>query len=71
MDFHIRQYGRTELAQLYSPDIAPMSAWKRMKSWIAVHPTLLSSLRATGYNGHQRNFTPQQVRLIVDALGEP
>ena len=71
MGFQIREYGRAELAQAYSPNIAPMSAWKRLKTWIGRFPGLEERLRQVGYDGNQRNFTPQQVQAIVDALGEP
>ena len=71
MNFKIRPYGRTELAQLYSPDIAPESAWKKFKRWINHHPTLSAQLRESGYNDRQRTFTPLQVTIIIEALGEP
>lgn len=29
--FVIKEYGRSELASLYSPDIEPMSAWKKVQ----------------------------------------
>ncbi len=71
-DFEIRQYGRTELAQIYSPDITPAAAWRKLNGWIAYHPTLPDRLRGMGYTpGHQRIFTPAQVAAIVEALGEP
>jgi len=71
-EFRIREYGRTELAQLYAPDITPKSAWKKLKGWIDYHPELPGRLARLGYRGdRQRVFTPAQVRAIVDALGEP
>ena len=70
-NFKVREYGRMELAQLYCPDIAPESAWKKLKKWIDLNPGLADRLRAVGYDSHTRSFTPAQVRLIVDALGEP
>lgn len=69
--FKLREYGRMELAQAYCPDIAPESAWKKLRSWIELSPGLAERLRALGYDGHTRSFTPAQVRLIVDAIGEP
>lgn len=69
--FHLREYGRAELAALYCPNIAPVSAWRKLKKWIDRHPELPDRLAATGYNNHARGFTPAQVQLIVDALGEP
>jgi len=71
IQFTIRQYGRTELAQLYCPDIQPESAWVKLKLWISQHPGLNGHLHALGYDGRSRSFTPAQVRAITDALGEP
>lgn len=71
-EFRIREYGRTELAQIYAPDITPRSAWKKLKGWIGYHPELPWRLAQLGYRAErQRTFTPAQVRAIVDALGEP
>mgnify|MGYP002624651195 CR=1 FL=1 len=70
--FMIRQYGRTELAQRYSPGITPEAAWKKLRLWINYHPLLPRTLRGLGYEeGRQRVFTPAQVRAIVEAIGEP
>lgn len=69
--FTIREYGRTELAQLYSPSIQPESAWVKLKLWIRLHPGLPERLSALGYDGRTRSFTPAQVQAITDALGEP
>ena len=72
MEFEIRQYGRTELAQVYLPDITPAAAWKKLKAWIDYHPTLGVSLEGLGYQpGRQRIVTPAQVDVIVRALGVP
>ena len=71
-DFKIREYGRTELAQMYSPDITPESAWRKLKEWFIFYPGLTDDLIRLGYRpGKQRIFTPAQVRLIIDAIGEP
>lgn len=71
MEFKIREYGRTELAQAYCPDIAPESAWKKFKRWLDHYPGLNGQLRQMGYSPHSRSFTPGQVRLIVECLGAP
>lgn len=70
-DFEVRQYGRTELAQLYSPNITPEAAWKKLKLWIDHFPGLNQQLRTLGYRKRQRIFTPAQVRAIAEAIGEP
>ena len=70
-NFKLQQYGRMELAQLYCPDIAPESAWKKLKLWISLSPGLVERLMSLGYDSHTRSFTPAQVRAITEALGEP
>ena len=69
--FEIREYGRSELASLYSPNIEPLSAWREFKRWMAKSPHLMENLEAFGYDQRQHIFTPLQVRLIINALGEP
>ena len=51
----IREYGRTELAQVYSPDITPEAAWRKLRNWIALFPGLTDRLSDVGY-------TPSSVR---------
>ena len=59
-EFTIRAYGRMELAQLYSPELTDIAAYRKMKKWIERCPGL-----------QHRSYTPLEVRVIVDALGEP
>ena len=70
-EFVIRAYGRSELALLYSPDISAMAAYKRLCRWIEHYPGLKEQLARAGHTAHSRQYTPMQVRLIVEALGEP
>lgn len=67
----IRCYGKGELSCMYNPDISASAARKRFSHWMHHHPTLMQNLFDTGYDEKQRTFTPKQVRLIFDALGEP
>ena len=69
--FKIRTYGRTELAQLYCPGLCPHAAFRKLNQWIDFHPTLRGSLHALVTSDKTRTYTPAQVRLIVEALGEP
>lgn len=72
MEFKIRQYGRTELAQIYFPDIASESAWKKLRRYMEHHPSLMGDLCMAGYDAaQQRFFTPLQVKIIADAIGAP
>ena len=69
--FRLRAYGRTELAQAYNPHLSPGAAWQKLSLWINLYPSLSEQLSAIGYSPHQRVFTPRQVAMIVEALGEP
>lgn len=71
LPFIIREYGRQELASLYCPALKPDSAWKKLSQWMDLYPGLKERLRECGYDGHKRSFTPLQVSVIVEAMGEP
>ena len=68
-NFVIRAYGRTELAQCYFPSLSPQSAYRKLQSWIDYHPTLRDRLEST--STCSRVYMPVQVRMIVEAIGEP
>lgn len=67
----IRTYGKGELAQLYCPHITTAAARKKLNLWINLYPNLMDALQQAGYSNATRSYTPAQVKLIVDALGEP
>ena len=69
--FKIRTYGRTELAQLYCPGLCPQAAFRKLYQWIDFHRTLRSELHALVPSDKVRTYTPAQVQLIYNALGEP
>ena len=69
--FVIRAYGRTELAQCYFPNLSPQSAYRKLDSWFDYHPTLRDRLRSASTNPHSLVYMPVQLRMIVEALGEP
>lgn len=69
--FRIKSYGRTELAQLYNPEVAAETAWRRLRAWIRKSPGMIEHLMQAGYKRGQRTFTPKQVQIIVDGVGEP
>lgn len=70
-NFKIRTYGRTELAQMYCPELTPNAAWKKLKRWIKECKGLTERLWELGYNPKHRSFTPAQVKAIIDYLDEP
>ena len=67
-EFKIRAYGRMELAQLYSPQLTDIAAYRKMKKWIRLCPGLLQRLYDLGYQPNCRSFTPLEVRVIIDAV---
>lgn len=67
----LRFYGRTELARLYSPFTTDRTAWRRLQALIATTPGLSDALAQEGYRPNQRTFTPRQVALLFQTLGEP
>ena len=66
MEQTIKTYGRSELAQLYFPDLLQKSAWQKLKSWLEQNPRLRNLAALT-----RRTFTPAEVALIYSELGEP
>lgn len=70
-DCPVRFYGRTELAIRYNPTLDAQSAWRKLKEWIAYNPDLTSALKEAGYDPRRRSFTPKQVKLIFQYIGEP
>ena len=69
--FKIRTYGRTELAQLYCPGLCPQAALRKLNQRIDIHPTLQSKLQALVPYDKIHQYTPAQVQLTYNALGEP
>lgn len=67
--FKICCYGKGELAGLYLPHGTTKSAWNTFKYvWAARNKRLRALLEQVG---SRRKFTPQEVRVIVEELGEP
>ncbi len=62
---------KSELAEMYAPDLSPHAALNRLSRWIAYNPQLTEALRLTGYRKHARQLSPRQVELIFRYLGEP
>lgn len=69
--FIVKGYGKGELAMLYMPGICRSGALKQFNRWIERNARLTAELTETGYDGTERIFTPKQVELIVEYIGEP
>lgn len=66
-----RVWGHMELAQLYFPGILSKSASSQFSHWISRDEELLAELRKAGYRKGQRIYTPRQVTILTDHLGDP
>ena len=64
--FVIRAYGKSELAMKYFPDLTKEAAIRKLRLWLSVNPRLRKLI-----SKKLRSYTPKQVRLIVEELGEP
>lgn len=65
-------YNHSEIALLYFPD-APnkKSAARKLSTWIRNDAKLREQLALVGYLIRQRIFTPKQVLVLYEFLGEP
>ena len=71
MEFKIKAYTKKELALRYFPDSMPRTAVNHLMAWIRRCPSLWQELAATGYEPTCKAFTPRQVKIITEMLGEP
>ena len=68
----IKQYRKSELALLYFPDCQTKEgALSNLKSWIKGNKELTSELEKCGMPPRKKSFTPKEVSLIFQYLGEP
>ena len=70
--FEIRSYGKSELALLYFPNAQTANgALSNLRFWIRQCRDLQEALRACGMARQAKSYTPKEVALIVEYLGEP
>ena len=70
--FKIQQYGKSELALLYFPHAATASgALSNLNYWIRRNKKLVKALQNCGMPPKSKSFTPREVALIVEHIGEP
>ena len=69
--FTIRTYTKKELALMYFPDSQPRTAVNHLMAWIHRCTQLWKQLQETGDSSTSKAFTPRQVKVIVEQLGEP
>lgn len=62
---------KSDLAKAYFPDVCLSTARRNLLRWIIQNPELQQRLHESGYQKDQRYFTPVQVGILYDVLGEP
>lgn len=71
-NFKVRAYGKSELAWLYFPTAnSAHTAVNHLMAWVYRIPQLVDGLQKLGYRKTAKFFTPREVALIFDYLGEP
>ena len=64
--FEIKTYRKSELAMIYFPWLDGSAALKKLNGWFRINPRLCHLI-----NRHVFEYTPKQVRQIVDEVGLP
>ena len=64
--FVVRAYGKSELAMIYFPESSKETAMKKFRNWLRINQRLRNYI-----NKNARCYTPKQVRIIVEEVGEP
>lgn len=70
-EFRVKCYRKSELAYLYFPDLSSASGVQKLTRWIKKCADLSARLQAIDYNVQCQCLSVQEVRLIVEYLGEP
>ena len=69
--FILQSYTKADLAQLYSPHSEGPAALQTLYRWMRRNESLMTELKAVGYNKYRHSFLKQEVEIIVKYLGEP
>ena len=65
-EFKVHAYGKSELAMMYFPGNSKKVALTKFRLW------LLRNKRLKGFVSRESKFfTPKQVEIILEELGEP
>ena len=70
--FAIRTYGKSEFALLMFPTIYdPKVAQAKMLRWIKKDPKFHKQMLEMGLSSHDKDYSPEQVRAMVEKFGAP
>ena len=62
---------KTDLAVAFFPHINEHSARHKLMNYIESTPELMQQLHLSGYTRLSRSFSPKQVEMICEVLGNP
>jgi hypothetical protein len=65
-EFKIHAYGKSELAMKYFPGDNKELALKKLRCWFSKNKKLKHFV-----SREKKYFTPKQVKIIIEELGEP
>ena len=71
IEFKTKSYGVGELACLFLPTLNCRSASNQFRTWIKKNEKLKQELIEAGFQNRQKIYTPKQVQIIIEHLGEP
>ena len=70
--FMIRTYGKSEFAMLMFPNITdPKVAQAKLLRWIKRDKMFHEQLLGLGSSASDNDYSPEQIRLMVDRYGAP
>lgn len=70
-DLYRRSWSVKELALQYFPNSSPKCAVAQLRVWIMHSSDFSTALTQAGWRRYQKIYTPRQVQIIVNHLGEP
>ncbi len=69
--FIVKSYHKADLALMYHPGMSPRAAMGKMRRWINHNAELKRRLEQVQINILNHTYTPKEVAVIVEFLGEP
>ena len=69
--FIIKSYHKADLALMYHPGLSAVAAMGKMRRWINRNPELKRRMHEVQVSVLNHSYTPREVAIIVEFLGEP
>lgn len=69
--FVIRGYHKADLALMYHPNMSATAAMGKMRRWINRNARLKEKLLEVQISALNHTYTPKEVAILVEFLGEP